>query len=102
METPSETPATSPEFSDELIIAAEQIARGRGWSGWSVGCLVWLGGGAVICAGTVAVWLFLRVLQTADVAIYRQQKRYWPRRRLRWAIGLPCRPSPPGTVMTVK
>lgn len=73
MGTPMENPATSPEFSDEAIIAAEQIARGRGGSGWFAGFLAGIGAAGVLLAA-VTLWVFLPVSQTADVAIYRQQK----------------------------
>lgn len=73
MDSPSEKPATSPEFSDEAIIAAEQIARGRGGSRWFAGFLAGIGvAGALLAA--VAVWIFLPISQPADIAIYRQQK----------------------------
>ncbi len=72
MATPSEISATSPEFSDEAIIAGELVARGRGGARWIAGLLAGTGGAGLILPGAVA-WLYLSVPMTADIAIDRQQ-----------------------------
>lgn len=73
MEPLTDNSAVSPKDSDEAVIAAEQIARGRGGSRWLAGFLAGIGVSGLLLAA-VALWIFLPVSQTADIAIYRQQK----------------------------
>lgn len=73
MEPLADNSAMSPKFSDEAVIAAEQIARGQGRPQWFAGFL-----SGVACAGVllaaVLTWPYLPVSQAEDIAIYRQQK----------------------------
>lgn len=73
MEPLTDNSAVSPKDSNEAVIAAEQIARGRGGSQWLAGFLAGIGVSGLLLAA-VALWIFLPASQTADIAIYRQQK----------------------------